>query len=138
MERRFGISEDVFDGYLLFKRRRSWRLLENSPFLQSASQLKVAGVGLKAFQRVGKFVKPTTRMIQMFGHMATRARVEMDEVQLQKLVGGEPLNVQLEVEDGYVILSLEDRVLGLGLLMEGKVYLQLPRNELHFYQKGKR
>jgi NOL1/NOP2/fmu family ribosome biogenesis protein len=133
MERRFGISENVFHGYLLFKRRRSWRLLKNSPFLQAASQLKVEGVGLKAFQRVGKFVKPTTRMIQMFGHLATRARVEMDEVQLQKLVGGEPLNVQLEEEDGYVILSLEDRILGLGLLIEGKVHLQIPRKELHFY-----
>lgn len=133
MERRFGISENVFDGYLLFKRKRNWRLLKNSPFLKTASQLKVAGVGLKAFHRVGKFVKPATRMIQMFGHLATRARVEMDEVQLQKLVDGEPLNVEMEVEDGYVVLSFEDRILGLGLLIEGKVHLQIPRNELHFY-----
>jgi NOL1/NOP2/fmu family ribosome biogenesis protein len=133
MERRFGISENVFAGYLLFKRKRSWRLLKNSPFLQSASQLKVAGVGLKAFQRVGKFVKPATRMVRMFGHLATRARVEMDEVQLQKLVDGEPLKVELDVEDGYVILSFKDRILGLGLLIEGKVHLQMPRNELYFY-----
>jgi NOL1/NOP2/fmu family ribosome biogenesis protein len=132
MERRFGISENVFDGYLLFKRKRSWRLLKNSPFLQTASQFKVAGVGLKAFQRVGKFVKPTTRMIQMFGRLATRAKVEMDEVQLRKLVGGEPLNVELEVEDGYVILSFEDRILGLGLLIEGKLYSQIPRNDIGF------
>ncbi len=132
MERRFGISEDVFAGYLLFKRKRSWRLLKNSPFIQTASQLKVAGVGLKAFQRVGKFVKPATRMIQMFGHLATRARVEMDEVQLQKLVAGEPLNVTLEVEDGYVILSFAGHILGLGLLIDGKMHSQIRRNELHF------
>jgi len=132
MERRFGISENVFDGYLLFKRKRSWRLLRNSPFLQSASQLKVEGVGLKAFQRVGKFVRPATRMIQMFGHLATRARVEMDEVQLQKLVGGEPLNVELEIEEGYVILFFEDRILGLGLLIDGRMHSQIRRNELRF------
>ena len=133
MARRFGISENVFEGYLLFKRTRSWRLLKDSPFLRTASQLKVAGVGLKAFQRVGKFVKPTTRMIQMFGHLATRARLEMDEVQLKKLMGGEPLNVELEVEDGYVILSFEDRILGLGLLIEGKFRLQISRKEHHFF-----
>ncbi len=70
-------------------------------------------------------------MIQMFGHLATRARVEMDEVQLQKLVGGEPLNVELEIEEGYVILSFEDRILGLGLLIDGRMHPQIRRNELY-------
>jgi NOL1/NOP2/fmu family ribosome biogenesis protein len=132
MEGRFGISENVFDGYLLFKRTRSWWLLKNAHFFQSASRLKVAGIGLKAFQRVGKFVKPGTRMIQMFGHLATKARVETDEVQLQKMVGGSPLNVESEIEDGYVILSLGCHILGLGLLIEGKMHSQIPRKELNF------
>ncbi|NIR13853.1 MAG: hypothetical protein GWN86_07825, partial [Desulfobacterales bacterium] len=91
MERRFGISENVFDGYLLFKRQRSWWLLKDSPFLHSASRLKVKRAGLRAFQRIGKFVKPSTRMIQVFGSLATKARVEIDELQLEKLVTGEPL-----------------------------------------------
>ena len=132
MEGRFGISENVFDGYLLFKRKRSWWLLKNSPFLQSASRLKVAGFGLRAFQRVGRFVKPATRMIQMFGSLATKAVVEIDEVQLQKLVSGEPLHIELEIEDGYVILSLEDHILGLGLFIGGKIHSQIPRNEISF------
>ena len=132
MEGRFGISENVFEGYLLFKRQRSWWLLINSPLLQSASRLKVARVGLRAFQRVGKFVKPTTRMIQMFGSLATKAIVEIDEVQLQKLVSGESLHVELEIEDGYVILSLEDHMLGLGLFIGGKIHSQIPRNEISF------
>ena len=129
MEGRFGISENVFEGYLLFKRQRSWWLLINSPFLQSASRLKVARAGLRAFQRVGK---PATRMIQMFGSLATKAIVEIDEVQLQKLVSGEPLRVELKIEDGYVILSLEDHILGLGLFIGGKIHSQIPRNEISF------
>jgi NOL1/NOP2/fmu family ribosome biogenesis protein len=132
MERRFGVSEKVFDGYLLFKRQRSWWLLINSPFLYSASRLKAAGVGLRAFQRIGKFVKPSTRMIHMFGSLATKARVEIDQVQLQKLVNGEPLHIELEIEDGYVILLFAGHILGLGLLIEGKILSQIPRNELHF------
>ncbi len=55
----------------------------------------------------------------------------MDEVQLQKLVGGEPLNVELEIEEGYVILSFEDRILGLGLLIDGRMHPQIRRNELY-------
>jgi len=132
MEKRFGLSQSVFDGYLLFKRQRSWWLLGDSPFLQFASRLKVAGVGLRAFQRVGKFMKPSTRMIQMFGHLATRAIVEIDEAQLQKLASGDPLYVELDIEDGYVILSFEGHILGLGLLIEGKILSQIPRNEFHF------
>jgi NOL1/NOP2/fmu family ribosome biogenesis protein len=132
MERRFGIPENVFDRYLLFKRQRSWWLLKNSPFLQFVSRLKVAGVGLRAFQRVGRFMKPSTRMIQMFGHLATRARVEIDEVQLQNLVSGDPLHEELDIEDGYVILSFQGHIVGLGLLIEGKVLSQIPRNEITF------
>jgi NOL1/NOP2/fmu family ribosome biogenesis protein len=132
-ERRFGISKNVFDGYLLFKRKRCWWLLKNSPFLQSASRLKVVGFGLRAFQRVGKFVKPTTRMIQMFGSLATKAIVEIDDVQLQKLVSGESLPLELDIEDGYVILLFAGHILGLGLLIKGKILLQIPRNEMSFF-----
>ena len=132
MERRFGISENVFDGYLLFKRQRSWWLLINSPFLQAASRLKVARAGLRAFQRIGKFVKPSTRMVQVFGTLATKARVEIDEDQLEKLVSGKPLHIELEIEDGYVILLFAGHILGLGLFIEGKILSQLPRNEITF------
>jgi len=132
MERRFGISENVFDGYLLFRRQRSWWLLINSPFLHSASRLKVKRAGLRAFQRIGKFVKPSTRMIQVFGSLATKARVEIDEIQLETLVRGEPLHIELEIEDGYVILLFAGHILGLGLFIEGKILPQIPREEINF------
>ena len=132
MERRFGISENVFEGYLLLKRQRSWWLLIDSPFLQPASRLKVVRAGLRAFQQIGKFVKPSTRMIQVFGSLATKARVEIDEVQLETLVRGEPLHTQLEIEDGYVILFFSGHILGLGLFIEGKILSQIPRKEIGF------
>jgi NOL1/NOP2/fmu family ribosome biogenesis protein len=130
LEERFGISENRFDGYLLFKRRRSWWLLKGSPYLAGASQLKVSTVGLRAFSRVGRFVKPSTRMIQMFGHTATKANLHIDEDQLQRLVWGEPIPVDLQLEAGYVILSLRSHVIGLGLLINGLVYPQIHRREL--------
>jgi hypothetical protein len=121
VERRFGISESVFDEYLLFKRKRSWWLLRNTPLLQSASRFKVASIGLRAFQQVGKYVKPSTRMIQMFGHLATKASVEMDEVQLHKLVGGDPVNA-------YWALGSSS--------MEGSIHKSLVKNSVFLEKEG--
>lgn len=131
LEERFGIPEKLFDDYLFFKKKNSWWLLRRVAHIELASQLKVSKVGIKAFQRVGAFVKPTTRMIQIFGGAANRARLEIDTPQLIKLLAGEALYVDLAVEKGYMILSLgENRILGLGFFINGRVRSQIPRKEL--------
>ncbi len=99
--------------------------------MRSASQLSVTQVGLRAFRRVGDFVKPTTRFIQGFGRFATRAKLEIDMTRLQALLRGEKIEVDLTLDNGYVILVIgEDRVLGLGLYIDGKIGSQLPRKEI--------
>jgi len=105
--------------------------MRNARQLAFAARFKVSKVGIKSFQRVGAFVKPTTRFMQAFGHAATRARVEIDEKQLQRLLAGEALSMDLDLDKGYVILSLgQDMILGLGFYAQGKVSSQLPRKEL--------
>ena len=130
LRERFGIPENRFDEYLLFKRKRSWWLLRKSPWISSASQLKVSVTGLRAFQSVGRFIKPSTRLIQIFGQWASRAKVEVGFHQLKGLLKGELLKTDLEIENGYVILIFEDRPLGLGLLIDGKIHSQLPQRDL--------
>ena len=131
VENRFGIPERLFDDYLLFKRKKSWSLLRYIPRFTVVSQLKIAKIGLKAFQKVGAFVKPTTRMIQIFGTAATKARFEIDEGQLQSLLAGEELRVDLDLDKGYVILELrENRILGFGFFINGRVRSQIPRKQL--------
>jgi NOL1/NOP2/fmu family ribosome biogenesis protein len=131
LESRFGIPESVFGDYLMFKRKQSWVLMKNSEQMASASQLKISKVGMKAFQKIGAFIKPGTRMIQNFGHTATKARLEINEEQLLRLLAGYDIPVDLELDDGYVILELrKGRILGLGLLINSRVKSQLPRKEL--------
>jgi NOL1/NOP2/fmu family ribosome biogenesis protein len=131
MENRFGIPGRLFENYLLFKRKKSWRLLKNIPRDAEVSKLKVTKIGLKAFEKVGAFVKPTTRMIQIFGESATKARVEIDEEQLVGLLAGEELRVDLDLDAGYVILVLrKNRILGLGFFINGRVRAQIPRKQL--------
>jgi hypothetical protein len=130
-EKRFGIPERAFDSYLLLKGRRSWWLLKKFPQGTVASTFKVARAGLRAFQKVGAFVKPTTRMIQIFGHEAVRGKVEIDENQLSRLLTEKPLSIDLDIEAGYVILFLgSDHILGMGLFREGLVHSQIPQKEL--------
>jgi len=131
MEKRFGIPKSAFDRYLLFKGSKSWHFVRHSPGIQHVSKLKVSRVGMRAFQKVGRFVKPSTRLIQCFGHMAIRAKFQIDRRQLCKLLAGEELTFPAVLEDGYVILFLgEDMILGLGLLLNGRVRSLIPRKEI--------
>jgi len=51
--------------------------------------------------------------------------------QLQTLLEGGEIPVDLKLDNGYVILSTEeDRVLGLGFLINSKIRSQLPRKEI--------
>ncbi len=70
-------------------------------------------------------------MIQVFGHSATKAKLEIDEEQLQRFMDKEDLPMDLDLEKGYVILSLgKDMILGLGFYGHGKVKSQIPRKEI--------
>ena len=129
MEGRFGIPYTVFDDYFLFEKQKSWWLFRKSAFIGVACRLKVSMVGIKAFQRINNFVKPTTKMIRIFGGDATRARLNINEGQLQTLAKGQLLPVKLEIENGYVILDFKGHVLGLGLLIDGTVRSQIPKKD---------
>jgi NOL1/NOP2/fmu family ribosome biogenesis protein len=128
---RFGIQDSVFDHYLLFKGKNAWWLMKNESPIMNASQLRVSKLGIKAFSRVGQFLKPSTRLIQIFGHLATKARLDIDQKELAYLLRGGELSVSRSLENGYVILSLRgNQILGLGLLISGKLRSQLPRKEI--------
>ncbi|MBC8178801.1 MAG: hypothetical protein ISR61_08985 [Desulfobacteraceae bacterium] len=131
IENRFGIPEALFDDYLLFSTKKSWLLIKRSLQIETASRLKVSKVGLRAFQRIGSFVKPTTRFIQTFGRFASKAKLQINMTQLQTLLGGGEIPVDLKLDNGYVVLAIRaNRVLGLGFLINGKIRSQLPKKEI--------
>jgi len=131
MEQRFGIPQTQFADYLLLCKKRSWFLIRDTEFIPSVAPLKAAQAGLRAFQQVGDFIKPTTRVIQSFGRFATRARLQIDLIQLQALLREEKIHVDLTLDNGYVILIIgEDQILGLGLYVNGRISSQLPKKEI--------
>jgi hypothetical protein len=131
LEERFGIHEKAFADFELFSRRKSWWLLRKTTDVTLPVRLKVSQVGLKAFDRVGKYLKPTTRMIQLFGHHATKGIYQLNDDGLERLLRIEPLEVETAMEDGFVILRLREHVLGVGLLMQGKITSRIRQSEAY-------
>jgi NOL1/NOP2/fmu family ribosome biogenesis protein len=130
LEERFGIHEDAFAGFELFSRRKSWWLFRKTVDVNLPVRLKVTQVGLRAFDKVGKYLKPTTRMMQLFGHHATKGVYRLTEDEFEKLLQGGPVEVDKTMEEGFVILSLRERVLGVGLLMQGTITSRIKQSEL--------
>ena len=92
---------------------------------------------MKAFQKVGQFLKPTTRIIQLFGPHATRAKIMISEEDLLELQKGNYLDRPLDMDNGYVILCLdENRVLGLGLYVNGRISTQISKKALRMEMIG--
>jgi NOL1/NOP2/fmu family ribosome biogenesis protein len=131
VEERFGIACSVFDDFMLLKTSRSWHLLSRSAHFEQAVRLKSVQAGLKAFERVGSFIKPATRFIQIFGPYATKKVVEIDRLELRSLLSGGSIPAGHGWEEGYVILTVDGYgIIGLGLLVGGRIRSQLRAREL--------
>ncbi|MFO7785392.1 MAG: hypothetical protein ACQET7_12285 [Thermodesulfobacteriota bacterium] len=133
MEERFGIPGVVFDDYLFFRRKNTWRILRKSAHLAKAGHLKVEAVGIKGFHLIGDFIKPSTRVIQMFGRHAEKARVEVNGKDLNRLAKGIEIPADPGIGNGYVILCRRGQPLGLGLMIRGMLRSQIPKSESRFF-----
>jgi NOL1/NOP2/fmu family ribosome biogenesis protein len=130
LEERFGIHENAFADFELFSRRKSWWLFRKTADVNLPVRLKVTQVGLRAFDKVGKYLKPANRLMQLFGHHARRGVYRITDDEFEKLLRGEPLEVEKPMEEGFVILSLREQVLGVGLLMQGTITSRIRQSEL--------
>jgi len=106
--------------------------MKKTHLISNVSHLKIQRIGIKAFQEVGSFMKPTTRIIQYFGIHGTKAGFDLDNIQLKDIIKGEFLSVNTDLDNGYVILSHKGQILGLGLLINGKIRSQLPSKDVKF------
>lgn len=130
LEERFGIHENAFADFELFSRRKTWWLFRKTAGVNLPVGLKVTQVGLRAFDKVGKYLKPATRMMQIFGDRATKGVYGLRDDEFERLLQGEPVKTDMTMEEGFVILSLRERVLGVGLLMQGTITSRIRQSEL--------
>ena len=109
--------------------------MKDAVALKRGCRLKVSSLGMRAFNQVGDFIKPTTRLIQTYGKNATKAKMTVSEEDLRRLLGGEGIAVDMGLENGYVILCHHGHPIGLGLAVNGTVRSQLPSRDLKFMMR---
>lgn len=124
---RFGIRVSVFADYHLLERHKVYVLARQSEHLQQLASLKVHTVGLTVLRKIRNHLKPTTAVLQRFGHLATRNTLELDDDQLAHLLQSRELAMDIDLQPGYVILLTAGHILGCGLYTPGRLRSQIPR-----------
>ena len=129
LEERFGLPAELFKNFILYAKKDTWYLLRKSLWVEQAAGLKVVSVGLKSFRRIGGYIKPTSRFIQMFGVHAQKSRYDLNEQEFRQIMADEPIDVQWLIEPGYVILTHQNHIIGLGFFKQNRIQPQLPRQK---------
>jgi NOL1/NOP2/fmu family ribosome biogenesis protein len=120
LKERFGIS--LPDG-VEFEGDKSLRVM-NSELKEFKT---TTPKGFPASRMKGKFPKPSTNFIQLFGNLATKNTIELNREDALNYLQGKDLKTTQEAQTGYVILSHKKSILGIGFYREGKLENMLPK-----------
>ena len=83
--------------------------------------------GIRASRMKGVFPKPTTNFIQLFGNLATKNTIEVSREDALNYFRSNDLETIIPAELGYVILTHNGAVLGIGFYRDGKIENMLPK-----------
>ena len=92
--------------------------------------------GIPASRMKGKFPKPSTSFIQLFGHLATRNTIDLEREDAIAYMEGKDLEFRPpqstkspNPETGYILLKYKNAALGIGFYREkeNKIECMLPK-----------
>jgi NOL1/NOP2/fmu family ribosome biogenesis protein len=72
-------------------------------------------------------LKPTTFGMQVLGAQASRNAVGLSDEQAKLLINGGCLEIEADVEDGFVLLRWKELVVGVGFYKRPVLKSQIPR-----------
>lgn len=72
-------------------------------------------------------VKPTTFGMQVLGRHATRNAIELDDEQAKRLINGGSLIIDVDAENGFVLLRWRGFAVGVGFYKRPVLKSQIPR-----------
>ena len=123
---RFGVPEEVFRDFEFYMKGKTnvWavRKFERIP------DLRFDAVGMVVVRFVKGGYKPTMNAVQVFGRWATRNVVDLDGEGVRRFVSGQNVEVEAQVEDGYVIVRYRGLPVGCGLYRNGVLKSLVPKD----------
>lgn len=127
LEKRFGFDKELFKKlkFIQYKDRIDAVAFDFIPEMFASFKIETAGM---SFARISRDVKPTTNMIQTFGRHATKNVLSLNKEEMEKFVRGLDLfDVDSSCTNGYVVVKYKEHCLGCGLLNEGNLKNQVPK-----------
>ncbi|NPA40587.1 MAG: hypothetical protein GXO57_09135 [Thermodesulfobacteria bacterium] len=119
---RFGIPPNIFTPYEMLRGVSNFWLYPKTELLEVFSKLQVQTVGLLFLRKVSVYLKPTSAFLQRFGYTATKNIVELPSETIRIFKEKKRIEIDLDVEPGYVILKdSEGWILGCALYINGKL-----------------
>ncbi|RKX61244.1 MAG: hypothetical protein DRP29_00930 [Thermodesulfobacteriota bacterium] len=125
LEERFGIPQNVFENYEILRGVSNFWLFPKTDYLDKLRGLDVQTVGLLFLRKVSKYLKPTSVFLQRFGHLATKNIVILSQEEISILKEKNKIEIELDLEPGYVILKDKHWILGCGLYLPGRLFSYL-------------
>lgn len=126
IESRFGISREVFQNYKFkVKGGDVWIFSKDAP--ENLNGLN--RIGLRFARGLGKNIKLTTAVIQIFGRYATKNVYEISEEKLEDFLRGKDIEIGEvnNIDKGQVIVKFGEDILG-SALYDGKTLKnQIPK-----------
>lgn len=127
LEERFGMDSHAFSGFGLITTPKGRVFMVTPGVYEFSETMNVASICLPFARLEGK-IKPTSVMLQMFGHLATKNVIELDREDAINFAKGLDLSANRhECSDGYIILKYEGIPLGCGLLRGNEIKNMLPK-----------
>ncbi len=119
---RFGLDVKQMEGFRLERISGDFWLVSDTE-----QELETETRGLRALRDTGKYLKPTTYVLQLFDDELEKNVVELEKEELKAILDEEDM-IEVEASSkGYVAIKYEGRVIGCGLYMDGVVSSRVSR-----------
>ncbi len=120
---RFGIERSAFDGFGIYTGQKGKVYIGPKNLIPKP---EIVSVGI-LIARTESSIKPSTNFVQIFGHLAKKSIIDVDEKGVKDYVDGLDLRTESELSDGYVIVRYNGFPLGCALKKGDLIINNLPK-----------
>jgi NOL1/NOP2/fmu family ribosome biogenesis protein len=122
---RFGLPATALEGLRAVEEQET--VFVGTPEVMRFDDVRPMRRGIRLARIFPYSLKPTTFAMQVLGAAATRNVVELDTETVKRLINGEDLKLELEAENGFVLIKWQGFVVGVGHYKRPVLKTQIPR-----------
>lgn len=123
---RFGFSSSWLEGLSLITEQGT--IFVGTPEAMRFDRVKPLRRGMRLCRIFPHSIKPTTFSMQILGNLAVKNRIEVNSEQVKGLINGSSIEVDAEVEDGFVLIVWQGFVVGVGFYKKPVLKSHIPKS----------